>query len=519
MSHAFMPNGARRTDERTNRARGWWLCAVVLCGALLAPLLLCAMPALGDYPNHLARAYVLSCLPADAVLARMYAAAWSVIPNLGIDLILVPLMHVLPVHVAGRLVLGLAALLPLLGVLAYNRALIPGGPRWWPFGAGLCVWSGCLLYGFLNFVLSIGLALLLAAAWLRWRETRPARAIVLAMIGTPVLFACHLMGLVFFGVLAGSAELARLRPFRTQEAMRRALVLALVFTIPAGLYGASELSGLGGDAIWLSPADKIVSLRTGFVGWNSALSLGAMALGFGVPLVSVVLRRGYFPPPAGIAVLVLVVLYAVLPYGWKGTFLLDIRFAVMLALMMFAGFVPRDWPRPLRGCVAGTMVVLTGLHIGDVALAFSLHGAVLADLRAALAPVTAGQTVMVADADPSDASDYWRRDPFRLRLSDGVSLSGHLGALALIEARAFWPFQFDNESQQPIRTLEPYRSLALKAAALPDRTRLLTMDLCGFDVVLLTNAEAAAPLPENRFQLLASKGFARSYRITACRSQ
>jgi hypothetical protein len=64
--------------------------------------------------------------------------------------------------------------------------------------------------------------------------------------------------------------------------------------------------------------------------------------------------------------------------------------------------------------------------------------------------------------------------------------SPHLGALALIERRAWWPFEFDNPAQQPIETSEPYRSLAGRTGELPDQSVALTADLCGFDVVLLT---------------------------------
>jgi hypothetical protein len=124
---------------------------------------------------------------------------------------------------------------------------------------------------------------------------------------------------------------------------------------------------------------------------------------------------------------------------------------------------------------------------------------------------------MVADASPEEAPAYWKDDPHWQRLTDGITLGANLGALVLIEHRAWWPFEFDNLSQQPIRTLQPYRSLALRAVSLADRTRLLTMDLCGFDAVLLTDAEAVPPLPADRFRRLAGTGFAQLYAVTVCK--
>ncbi len=497
--------------------RAWGVAVLALALALLLPLFVTEVPPTGDYLNHLARAFVLSALPGDTVLGRTYAARWSVIPNLGLDLVMPPLMRWLPVHDVGRAVIGAAALLPVLGAIAYQRAMT-GRPSaaWWSLGACLTAYSGRLLYGFLNFQLSLGLALLLAGAWLAWRETRPALAIALAVIGAPALFACHLMGLVFFGLLIGSAELARLWPFRLREAVRRGAVLLMVFAIPAALYEASALADLGGDAVWLPAMGKVRQLGAAFTGYDAWLDRAGTVVAFGVPVVALLLRRGRLPAPAAIAFLGLVVVYAAAPYAWKGTFQLDTRFAVMLAVMMFAGFVPNRWPRGI-GIGAGAVVAaLFLLRLGVLIVGWHAQGPVLAAMRDALAPLRPGETVMVAEASPAEAPAYWAADPHWLRLSDGVTLSANLGALALIEHRAWWPFEFDHGSQQPIRTREPYKALALRAVELPDRTRLLGMDLCGFDYVLLTNAEAVPPLPLDRFRQLAGSGFAVLYAVTVC---
>ncbi|HVY16849.1 MAG TPA: hypothetical protein VHB27_16625 [Rhodopila sp.] len=495
---------------RRRRSGNVWI--VAICLVLVAPLFVCALPPLADYPNHLARAFVLSALPGDPVLNRMYAADWSVIPNLGLDLVMPPLMHWLPALTVGRLVVGAAVLLPVLGVVAYHRAL-RAGEAWWSLGGCLTAYAGCLLYGFLNFVLSLGLALLLAAAWLSWRETRPKATVLLAAVGAVALFTCHLMGLVFFGVLIGAAELSRLWPFRLTEALKRGGVLLLVFIVPAVLYRVSALAELGGDAQWLPWGRKLLQLETGFIAYDPWLDGLSVLIAFGVPLAALACRRGRVPPASAWAIALLAAAYLVTPYAWKGTFQIDTRLAVMLAMMMFAGFAPVDWPRWARR--AG-QVAIAGVFLGRMALV--LLGwwdqrAVLASLRAAMAPLRPGQTVMVADASPAEAPAYWAKDPYRLRLANGVTLSAHFGALTLIERRAWWPFEFDNPSQQPMRTREPYRALALRAAELPDRTRLLTMDLSGFDDVLLTNAEAVPPLPADRFTRLAGSGFAVLYAI------
>ena len=185
----------------------------LLCLVLLAPLTLVDVPPLLDYPNHLARAVVLASGASDPIVSRMYAAHWAIIPNLGTDLVLPPLLHLLPVHLAGRIVVGITILLPVLGTVAYSRAVF-GCYSPWPLASGLVAYNATLLLGFLNFVAAIGIALLLAAGWISWRERHPVRAAALATVGATVLFFTHLMGLLFFYVLVAGFEFEQQWPHR-----------------------------------------------------------------------------------------------------------------------------------------------------------------------------------------------------------------------------------------------------------------------------------------------------------------
>jgi hypothetical protein len=379
---------------------------------------------------------------------------------------------------------------------------------------GLVAYDSSLLSGFLNFRIGIGLALLLAALWLRWREKNPVRVVVLAMAGAPVLFACHLMGLVFFGLLAGGAELFRWWRERTVvAAIRRGAVLAAIFAVPGFLYAISALRGLGGDADFLPVGAKLLQLVTAFDGYDRALDMAAAAVAIGVVVACLGLRMGRFPGSAAIAMVLLLAAYLAAPFGWKGTYALDTRFAVMLGFMLFAGFVPTAWPGWLRVAASVALVSLFAARMALLMTAWSAQRADLADLRAALAPVRPGQAVYVAEAGLREAPGYWAANPRWRLLANGTRTDEHLGALALIEHRAYWPFEFDNLSQQPLETREPYRSMASKIGGLPDRATAAVADLRGFDYVLLMAADAVPGLPADRFRLLVRSGFAALYAV------
>ncbi len=485
----------------------WRAALAVLCLALVAPLWVCEVPPLIDYPNHLARLFVLASLPGDPALAKFYAAHWSVIPNLALDIAGPPLMQVLSVYAAGRVLIAASVLLPVLGTLAYGAAL---GNRWWPLGAGLVAWNNCLLYGFLNFSIAIGLAMLLAAAWLRWREVCPIRTVIAAALGAVVLFICHLMGLVFLAALIGGAELFRVfhAARKPAEAVRRGCILALIFAAPAALYAMSDLRQLGGDAIFLPPGEKLFQLAGVFANYLRPLDLATAALAIGLPALGLVMRRGRVPGPAAVAMIGLGVGFLAAPYAWKGTYHLDTRLAVMLDFMLFAGFIPWRWPRAVRLGAAVAVLALFAARMAVLMAAFAARQADVADIRTVLAPVRPGQAVYVVSA----GTGGWRV------LSDGFRTDIHLGALALIERRAWWPFEFDNVSQQPLETKQPYRAMAERIGNLPDPAQAAAADVCGFDYVLLTGADAAPDLPPERFRLLSRSGFAALYAITRCRA-
>src|SRR5208283_5191872 len=55
--------GRARATAVTGAGSGlWWATLAILCVVLVAPLGVCEVPPLVDYPNHLARLFVLSSL-------------------------------------------------------------------------------------------------------------------------------------------------------------------------------------------------------------------------------------------------------------------------------------------------------------------------------------------------------------------------------------------------------------------------------------------------------------------------
>jgi hypothetical protein len=149
-TRAIRASIARRFFRLSGSDLVWWSTLFILCLILVAPLAVVDIPPLLDYPNHLARAYVLAHAQADLHLSQMYALHWAIIPNLAIDLILPPLLLIMPVHIAGRILLAVALVMPVVGTILYSQAVF-GVRSCWPLAGCLVACNGLFLLGFVNF--------------------------------------------------------------------------------------------------------------------------------------------------------------------------------------------------------------------------------------------------------------------------------------------------------------------------------------------------------------------------------
>ena len=475
---------------------------------LLAPLLLVDLPPLADYPNHLARAVLLAGQD-NADLAAIALPRWAVIPNLGLDLLLVPLIRVgVPALLAGRLVLGLALLLPLIGCVAYHRASF-GGRSVWPLGAALVVGHGTFLLGFVNFQLGLGPALLAAALWRSARADRPVGTILVVMLVSVVLFFCHLATLAFLLLLIAAQEVETLGRIGWRHLPSRLLAALPLLVGPARLYADSAFAALPAQTLWSPWPEKLLHGAMGFLGYYLWFDLLTVAVLLGGLALCALGSRLFVPRSTWLALAVLAVGYAALPYGAKGTQFLDARLPVMAALLLFAGMAPR-----LPGWGAIGLLLLITARLGLVAGIWHGHARIIADLRAVIAAVPPGARVLVGVTGGAVTPS----------LSDGTRTDLHLSALLTIERHAFWPFLFDIPSQQPIELAPALAALAERtsniptaadlAVGAPDAADLVRFPLsgrwwCCYDYLLLQGGG----LVSDHATLLRAQGSATLYRL------
>jgi len=186
----------------------YWAALMAVAIALLLPILAVQHPPLVDYPNHLARAWILRQYGDTPGFRQNYELHLAPIPNLALDLLVPLLLRWFGVLAAGRIFLALTVILFIAGCHLLGKA-VHGRPTWLALPCAFFVYSVEFLWGFMNFVLGMALFLICIALWLRWREHwTTVRLLLLALLVTSTYFA-HLMDYAFVALAIGLMTFSR----------------------------------------------------------------------------------------------------------------------------------------------------------------------------------------------------------------------------------------------------------------------------------------------------------------------
>ena len=169
----------------------WFVVAVAIMAAI--PLVWPDIPPLVDLPGHMAR-YRVQLAPAPfRGCGDWYNFHWQLIGNLGVDLLIEPLAPIFGLELAVKLIVLTIPPMIAVGFLWIAREVHGRIPATALFALPLA-YSYPFQFGFVNFALSMALALNAFALWLRLARTGQfrLRAILFVPIGVPAVAVPHL---------------------------------------------------------------------------------------------------------------------------------------------------------------------------------------------------------------------------------------------------------------------------------------------------------------------------------------
>jgi hypothetical protein len=185
----------------------WLIALVILLSAV--PLLYPPIPPLVDLFGHMGRYRVELDIGQSPWLRDYYGFHWAAIGNLGVDLLIIPLGKLVGLEAGVKLIVVAIPPMTVAGFLWVAREVHGRIPPT-AFFALPFAYGHPFLFGFVNFALSMALAFLAFALWLRLG--RLGRTKLRAWLFVPIsliVFFCHTYGWGALGLLCFSAEAVR----------------------------------------------------------------------------------------------------------------------------------------------------------------------------------------------------------------------------------------------------------------------------------------------------------------------
>ncbi len=462
-----------------------WACLAATALSMLPFLLVRHYPLL-DWPNHLGRWEVHRLLPGSPALQAMYEWRWAVIPNLSMDVLVLPVQALLETEAAANLVLALGMLVLLVGTVLLDRAL--NGERWGlsVFG-GLLLFNGALRRGFVNYMVGLGFAVLAFALWVRARPGwTVARALGFVGVGA-VLLLSHLFAFGLYVVCVAGYEATLLwervrqggrpgeRVWRWPgfvAALGPGMGMALVLAAPLALLALSPTAEQAGGTRWSTLQWKLEAVLAPVFFTQPMVELPLYAAMGLLVVAGLLTGRLALHRRMVVAAVAFAVLLVGMPFTLLGSSYADYRLPCGVGFFMLAGLNYRSRPEPRLAWVAMALGVLLLVRVGSIGAEWVKAQPVLDEFARALEPVAPGAKVLVLRGTRG-SSEADLQPPLE-----------HIGVLAAARQQAFVPTMFNGPAQTVV--IRPaYRALARARPGLA-----LGSDLASYDFALLIDRPA-----------------------------
>lgn len=399
--------------------------------ALLTPIFAVRDMPMLDWPNHLARIFVLQHLHDPHYhFAQYFKSDWGPYPYIGMDLALLGLSRLMPVETAGRVFAAMVVLaLPVSVWWLMWRARMPH--RELALFAALLSYDEFFLQGFLAFQLGLALCFFAIGVWLWFRERRTLARWLLTFAAVMALYFAHLIAFAICGMIVGIYALVERRGWRE-------LVASGLLFVPGILLFLHVKTAIAtNQAVYLRGwRDKLQLLASvPFHGYSDRGDLVIIcAIGLCIALAVIRNRELHARLPWLAALAALLLVYLALPYAWGETFDIDVRLlpAIFVVLLLVANIGPR------ARVLAVVALALIALKIYVTAAGMRERSRLLAGARTAIEEIEPNARVLPLVQAPDDQDVLDRQYV-------------HYADYAVIRRGAFVPYLFDIPGQMPLR--------------------------------------------------------------------
>ena len=440
----------RPRHEERHCAWPVWAIFVLLLIVVSVPVFSTVLPPLVDYPNHLARLHLI----AEGGNA-FYAIRWAPLPDLAADLVVPLLARLMSLALAGKLFLVLIFAVIAGGTLWLNR-IATGCWRLWPLLAFLLLYDRILLWGFLNYLFGLGVALCGLALWLALEDKPWPRVIVSSIVALACFFS-HIAALGVYALAIFGAELlpalSLWRGGRHRDLARRIVMASVQFVPPAIILFRFQPTSEGGGSVSFThvwrKADLLFSI---FDNYSRPFDIACFVLFIALFAALAWRRRLTIAPRVGAALAVQFAAYLLLPSQMMSGSGVDRRLPIALFLLLIAATAPVVLlPRRAALAIRVAVVAILAARMAVIEAMWLTANRLYTDDIAVIDSLPRGAKLAVA---------YPSRD-----VNAGGIPELHVPTLAVARREAFVPTLFTYKSQQPLVLRSPYDALAAATSA------------------------------------------------------
>ena len=416
----------------------------ILIAAMLSPLIWAPIPPLVDYPNHLARMWILVHSKEIPELALNYDIHWRILPDLAMDLVVTTLSRVIPVEEAGRLFIAMTMLALVGGTLTLYRVL-HGRLEIWPICSVLFIYNAALFWGFVNCLFATGLYLFAFSGWIATRDWRGGPRILTFSAVASFLLLLHLFAFGLYGLsvvayeLAAGTNVQRMSPRRLVEwGVAYLQFLPGIILWYASLAHSGSTSTSYGDFV-----AKLYALISPFTFAHQPVALDRI-IGLLISLflmLSILSRTLKLVPEMRFVLAAMIVTAVLMPNRMSGSWNADIRLPVALPFVAIASSRLEASRKSMVGLFAVAGLIALGLRVWAVSQSWCDYNRWYTEFRAASAAIMPGKRLLVVAAPTLGQELKLPGVPAALAKPQWVTFS-HMGALAVIDRAVFFPYLF-----------------------------------------------------------------------------
>jgi hypothetical protein len=408
------------------------------------------MPAMPDYPAHLASFYLLAGGAKSFPLSQYYRVQWAFVPNLASEAIVPCLSHLVGLAQATAIYLSLTVAAWVLGAGAVHWALYRRiGIA--PLFACFFAYNANFMWGFFNYAFGMGIAFFAFAGWIADRNRGVPIHLAGFGLATLAIYVCHLFAAATLLLLIACYEVSSCdRPISFGAALARLAnvaalgvpsVLAFVLFRPKGEGGAIAFNLLDTITDRLSAAIQFTFDRPAWLLLTALAAFFAVGVWHGKIFVHPRMRFG---------LIVLAVACVFAPEWAMGGWGVDLRLPAVLGIIAF-GSADFRFERRSEGALLMAALAVAAWNAATLTGNWRYYDRRFAEFRAAAGEIEPGaKLVTVLDGDAMGlASDqpYW-----------------HMAEYAIIDRAAFTPLLFTTAGQHVIRLQPAVAGIAANSA-------------------------------------------------------